>query len=367
MGLVHSATPALAEAACRFAAQAGATQKSVLARLREHYGTSIGEERLRNITRDVGEAMERFRQTCQKQRLLDLLAQAYNSRGNRKPVLAVGRDGVTLCNHNTRCYENATVGTVTIYDRQGKRLGTVYLAYPPELGQHEMTRQLTALIKAVLSAWTRPLPRLAYVTDAGYQERTYYRATLSKMTHPRTYERLRWIFVVDYYHASLRISKRAEALFGKKDKQAKIRNRWIRRMRRLLKGPRGVFRVLHSAAALYRRRKKKMSVERRGTYRTAYQYLRRHSRFMRYSQYKANQIPIGSGVTEAGCKTVFAQRLKLSGMRWKTEGARTILRLRVLLLSGVWNDAFARMLHSRLQCEARTPEQKLELQAVNAA
>jgi hypothetical protein len=46
-------------------------------------------------------------------------------------------------------------------------------------------------------------------------------------------------------------------------------------------------------------------------------------------------------VTEAACKTVFTQRLKLSGMRWKHEGARTVLTLRVILLSGIWEDVYA--------------------------
>jgi len=45
--------------------------------------------------------------------------------------------------------------------------------------------------------------------------------------------------------------------------------------------------------------------------------------------YKRNHLPIGSDVTEAACKTVFTQRLKLSGMRWSHEGAGRILTLRV--------------------------------------
>ena len=53
---------------------------------------------------------------------------------------------------------------------------------------------------------------------------------------------------------------------------------------------------------------------------------------------------MGSGVTEAGCKTVYTQRLKLSGMRWQKAGAQTILNLRVLLLSGVWDAAYERAL-----------------------
>jgi hypothetical protein len=45
-------------------------------------------------------------------------------------------------------------------------------------------------------------------------------------------------------------------------------------------------------------------------------------------------LPIGSGVTEAACKTIYTQRMKLSGMRWDKEGAQRVLNLRVVLLSG---------------------------------
>ncbi len=65
---------------------------------------------------------------------------------------------------------------------------------------------------------------------------------------------------------------------------------------------------------------------------------------MHYAVYKRLGIPRGSGVTEAACKTVYTQRLKLSGMRWKKAGAQTILNLRVLLLSGVWTEAYQRVL-----------------------
>ena len=56
-------------------------------------------------------------------------------------------------------------------------------------------------------------------------------------------------------------------------------------------------------------------------------------------------MPLGSGVTEAACKTIYTQRLKLSGMRWKKAGAQRILHLRVLQLSGVWDEAYERVLN----------------------
>jgi hypothetical protein len=72
-------------------------------------------------------------------------------------------------------------------------------------------------------------------------------------------------------------------------------------------------------------------------------------------------------VTEAACKTVYTERLKLSGMRWKTLGAQTILNLRVLLLSGVWDQAYARVLNGFVQVKVRGQRQFEEIEAKSAA
>jgi hypothetical protein len=61
---------------------------------------------------------------------------------------------------------------------------------------------------------------------------------------------------------------------------------------------------------------------------------------MRYDEYGRLGVPLGSGVTEAACKTIYTQRLKLSGMRWERQGAQTVLDLRVVELSGVWEQAY---------------------------
>jgi hypothetical protein len=45
---------------------------------------------------------------------------------------------------------------------------------------------------------------------------------------------------------------------------------------------------------------------------------------------------VGSGVVEAGCKTVVGQRLKRSGMHWTVRGTNAIMALRCLILSGRW-------------------------------
>ncbi len=116
-------------------------------------------------------------------------------------------------------------------------------------------------------------------------------------------------------------------------------------MRRRLKGKDGVKRVLQSAT--YHRQARKLKGRRAASFRAAYAYLRRNGKWMAYRRYQGVGLPIGSGVTEAGCKTVFTQRLKQSGMRWEVAGGQVVVTLRVVLLSGVWESAVARMLASQ--------------------
>ena len=73
--------------------------------------------------------------------------------------------------------------------------------------------------------------------------------------------------------------------------------------------------------------------EKRKQYHKAYDYLRKRIRFLDYCEYRRNHLPIGSGVTEAACKTVFTQRLKQSGTTWSLEGGQWIVDLRVVLVA----------------------------------
>lgn len=66
-------------------------------------------------------------------------------------------------------------------------------------------------------------------------------------------------------------------------------------------------------------------------------YFRNHKHQMNYAHYQTQALPIGSGVTEAACKTLVKQRLCSSGMKWKDQGARVVLSLRALVLTeGRW-------------------------------
>jgi hypothetical protein len=339
LGLIEGATPALAGEIGRMMGESGATQMRVLQQAQRQFNVSLSVGRLRDLAQGVSESMERFRQHYQVLKLLTLLKQAYASRGRYKPVLSVGRDGIYMPMEKGSGYQQGAVATVAVYDRRGQRLGTVYLASTPESGQPTLTHQLTALIKECLDKWCHeqglPLPRLCYVTDAGDTECQYYGKVLCRLADPRRKGKyLQWNRIIDYYHTTEKITIMAEAVFG----PGREASAWARKMRKRLLKPNGASRVLHSAAAL--RSIYGLDTHCADDFERAYNYIRSRTKHMRYAEFKKLRLPIGSGVTEAACKTVFTQRLKLSGMGWKLEGAQVVLNLRVILLSGIWDDVY---------------------------
>lgn len=81
---------------------------------------------------------------------------------------------------------------------------------------------------------------------------------------------------------------------------------------------------------------------------------------MRYADLVAAGLPIGTGVTEAACKTLATQRLKCSGMSWGDEGGQAILTLRSLIQSDRF-DAAWQLLASRYKRDVTIPDNVIPL------
>ncbi len=72
--------------------------------------------------------------------------------------------------------------------------------------------------------------------------------------------------------------------------------------------------------------------------RTEADYFERNAERMRYPKFRRQHLFVGSGVIEAGCKTVIGSRLKRSGMFWTVRGANAIITLRCCHLNGRFED-----------------------------
>jgi hypothetical protein len=353
------ATPALAERIGYWSTDH--TQQEVLEMVQRDHGVKWSCASLRKVVGTLRAGMAPHREEAQVDQVVNWVEQARDSQGRFRPTLSVGRDGIFVPLRGGVAQEGATA-TVSVLDRRGKRVGTVYLGQMPEAGQGTITDQLSDLLKAILTQIDSQSLRLVYVSDEGHHPSTYYHQVLKKMVDPRRpWRQLEWRRIVDFYHACQYVQQLAETIFGA---AAEAQN-WAKAMRHVLKTKAdGVARVLKSASALRRRRGLFGQVK---LYHKAYRYLKRRSAWMKYALYRRQKLPIGSGITEAACKVVFTQRLKRSGMSWTIQGGQVILDLRVIKLSRVWEDVHLRYLASKpmpvVQPEAAKGPQDRQLAA----
>lgn len=134
--------------------------------------------------------------------------------------------------------------------------------------------------------------------------------------------------IVDLYHAREHYWKVARAVFG----DSKKLNRWTEQRRKELdKGK--VEQVIQAIKRLSPSTESAKEVCEKGI-----SYFEKNKKRMRYDDFRKKGLFVGSGVLEAGCRTVIGQRLKQSGMHWSVKGANNIIALRCCLLSHRWED-----------------------------
>ena len=136
-------------------------------------------------------------------------------------------------------------------------------------------------------------------------------------------------FIVDLYHARQHVSELCKTLFARSEK--KIRQQRIRWWTDLDDGK--VEKIIRQA-----QQQLPEDAEAKKKAETEIHYLEKNAQHMRYAQFRAQGLFVGSGVVEAGCKTLIGQRLKQSGMEWSVRGANAIISLRCILTSGRFED-----------------------------
>ena len=131
------------------------------------------------------------------------------------------------------------------------------------------------------------------------------------------------IQIVDWYHAADRLKRIAEEVFS----TLAERQTWLKPVTEDLWQGR-VELVIEACRPLA---KKSKSAQQSLTY-----YSNNIER-MRYDQFRAANLLIGSGVIESGCKQIVTQRLKLPGAQWHLDGAILTAKARTAWMSGEWH------------------------------
>jgi len=138
--------------------------------------------------------------------------------------------------------------------------------------------------------------------------------------------------IVDVWHAREHLWNVAAQLFPSDEK---LRKSWAKKLIKKLN--RGRVETVVEELRKFPTRKPEL----RDLLRIEADYFERNRQRMRYPKFRKQGLFIGSGVIEAGCKTIIGARLKQSGMFWTVEGANAIIALRCTLLSGKFEDYWA--------------------------
>lgn len=124
--------------------------------------------------------------------------------------------------------------------------------------------------------------------------------------------------ILDFFHATEHLWELANSHFGPQTKEAA---EWMELQKdRLLSNK--VAAVIEDVSTIAPRRMDARAIKRK-----LVDYLTTHKHRMLYQTYRDLGLHIGSGVIEAGCKTVVQSRMKGAGMRWSSRGAESMLHL----------------------------------------
>ena len=217
-------------------------------------------------------------------------------------------------------YRQAMSGTIAYYDSIGNRVHTDYIAASPEYGKKKFFERMEREISLVKTKY--PDAKFIGIADGASDNWTF----LKKHTDQQ---------ITDFYHASEYLASASQAIF--RNNQEKQRIEWLDKHCHDLKHEENAVQTqLKELQEL--KKSKPISASNLEKLDAAISYFTNQGARMDYAKYRQDNMPIGSGVTEAACKTTIKQRLCRSGMRWKNKGSSIILALRSMIQSERWDN-----------------------------
>lgn len=285
--------------------------RAVQADLEQNHGRTIATSYIQNVAEWVGNIAVAQEEDWE-----------YAMPALETPIATVGisLDGAMIPMADRAGYREAMVGTLSFYDDEGERQHTIYLAAAPEYGKSEFLQRLEREIRRA----KQHFPAALYLGIADGAASNW------RFLEQHTDRQL-----IDFFHATEYVGKIAQATYPQRQAESK-RSQWQHEHCKKLKhDPAALDLLIGEAARLSHRRT--LSQTLREDVLSAWTYFTNHRHQMDYPGFVAEGLPIGSGVTEAACKSLVKQRLCASGMRWKNKGAKIVLSLRALTqTTGRW-------------------------------
>ena len=281
-------------------------------------------------------------------------------------TVSIGLEGASVL-MTTGDWRQAMAGTISLYNEEGKRQRTIYIAAAPEYGKETFKERMRREIEHVRTLY--PNAARIGIADGAADNWEF----LEKHTDKQT---------LDFYHATEYLADVSNGLFASQE----IAKKWLsNRCHQLKYFEGGAVDILEEVVNLYDKAlkgnapktikfrtkpiegfdceeedgpeavvplnkpeikeetiavvslfKKSIDVKALDAFVSYFRNNIAKAR-MNYAQNLKANLPIGSGVTESACKMIIKARLCQSGMRWKEKGMGVILSLRTLARSdGKW-------------------------------
>lgn len=319
LGLVGSYSPGLTKLMCRAAGMDGSYEEAEQT-LNLYAGLHIPASQIRSIVLTMGPELRKWSETRIETRCgqVPRLYVSYDGTGvPMRKEETEGRKGKQADGSSaSREVKLGCVFTSTLADEKGNPLrdpqSTTYLASFASAGDFGLSLLKEARLRGLGKA------EQAVVIGDG----AHWIWNQAGINFPQALQ------ILDYYHAREHLGVLAEAVYPSKEERGEHLEKWID----LLDSGQA------KAIANQAEAKKARSGKRRTVAEREIEYFRRNAKRMQYARFKEQGLFIGSGVVEAGCKTVVGKRTKQSGMFWKIRGAQNILDIRCSVLSDTYDD-----------------------------
>jgi hypothetical protein len=318
LGLEGSATPALARLVCLEGADEASYQKAQQ-HLKETGGISISARQIQRLVQNVGPGA----QTWQEREALLPLPGA-----QRPPIMYLSGDASGVPMRREELEGRAGKGPDGKAKTRMANLGCVFTQHQVDDEGHPIRDTNSTTYVSTMGPVEEfgPLLRQEAIRR-GLALATFVvllidgaegLANMGRLCFPGAVQ------IVDFYHAMEHARKVLAALLGSKDHPdfKKRLGRWARQLLR--------DKVQDLIAAA---RKECAGAARAAAVEKELGYFVRNVERMQYGTFRRRGFFIGSGVIEAGCKTIIGARCKQSGMFWGVSGAENILALRCISAS----------------------------------
>lgn len=224
-----------------------------------------------------------------------------------------------------RVYRMAYCATVTFHDETGAAVHTIRQGAVPSVDPAELCERLLADALVVLEQ--RPDLWVVLLADGAPELWTRLRTALNETTLGTPVSEL-----LDFWHLVEKLAPAAQVVYGPAEGPAMLAA-WRMDVLNRNAAPDDI------RAALTESGRRDVRVGEHRPVHDAITYLDNHRELLGYPGARRRGLPIGSGATEATCKSLFTVRMKRSGARWKERTARDVIHLRALALSDRWNPA----------------------------